>query len=217
MGMLNVGLDFVVENVLILVIVILKYVLEILVFVIFQENVIMLNVGLVFVVENVLILVIVILKYVLEILVFVMYQENVIMLNVGLVFVVENPNTCNSPLSCDRQICVDTFDGNSQCINLGNPCPFVNKCHNHECIDIDGIASCDLSIIDCDDGNECTIDSCSPSSGCTYDEITCDDGDRCTSEYCDPNFGCVIENDVDCDDGNPCTIDYCDEMRGCQI
>merc|ERR1712000_584628 len=129
----------------------------------------------------------------------------------------ECPNTCNSPLSCDRQICVDTFDGNSQCINLGNPCPFVNKCHNHECIDIDGIASCDLSIIDCDDGNECTIDSCSPSSGCTYDEITCDDGDRCTSEYCDPNFGCVIENDVDCDDGNPCTIDYCDEMRGCQI
>merc|ERR1712100_794305 len=129
----------------------------------------------------------------------------------------ECPNTCNSPLSCDRQICLDTFDGNSQCINLGNPCPFVNKCHNHECIDIDGIVSCDLSIIDCDDGNECTIDSCSPSSGCTYDEITCDDGDRCTSEYCDPNFGCVIENDVDCDDGNPCTIDYCDEMRGCQI
>merc|ERR1712000_473044 len=64
----------------------------------------------------------------------------------------ECPNTCNSPLSCDRQICLDTFDGNSQCINLGNPCPFVNKCHNHECIDIDGIASCDLSIIDCDDG-----------------------------------------------------------------
>merc|ERR1711862_914457 len=82
--------DYVVEHVQILVIVILKYVLEILVFVMFQENVIMLNVGLDFVVENVLILVIVILKYVLEILVFVIFQENVIMLNVGLVFVVEN-------------------------------------------------------------------------------------------------------------------------------
>merc|ERR1712224_977015 len=191
--------------------------LEIHVFVMLQMNVMKLNVELVFVVESVQILVIVILKYVLEILVFVMYQENVIMLNVELDFVVENVQTLVILLYhvIDKYVLIHLI--NSQCINLGNPCPFVNKCHNHECIDIDGIASCNLSIIDCDDGNECTIDSCSPSSGCTYDEITCDDGDRCTSEYCDPNFGCVIENDVDCDDGNPCTIDYCDEMRGCQI
>jgi len=73
---------------------------------------------------------------------------------------------------------------------------------------------------DCDDGNECTTDSCSNGScdntlQCTSHE-DCDDGDPCSDDYCFD--GCCYNTpecppDVFCDDGDPCTYDYC--IDGC--
>ncbi|OQC06310.1 MAG: Dictyostelium (slime mold) repeat protein [Candidatus Hydrogenedentes bacterium ADurb.Bin101] len=49
---------------------------------------------------------------------------------------------------------------------------------------------------DCDDGVECTSDSCDPATGCvnTPDDSLCDDGDPCTEDVCDPIEGCIHTN-----------------------
>jgi len=76
---------------------------------------------------------------------------------------------------------------------------------------------CDL--IDCADGDPCTLDSCL-SGNCFHHQILCDDGDPCTGEFgkdfCDPQTGeCQYPLWWDCDDGNECTFDLCDGVGGC--
>src|SRR5690606_32717803 len=71
----------------------------------------------------------------------------------------------------------------------------------------------------CDDGNECTVDSCSDVLGCEHvlaDEGTpCagTDGDFCTST-CNAIGSCQDGLAVSCDDANPCTVDTCDPSNG---
>jgi hypothetical protein len=71
----------------------------------------------------------------------------------------------------------------------------------------------------CDDGNECTIDTCSGEAGCTtqiLDGGECKDGDACTvGDHCEA--GDCVGNPVLCDDANPCTDDACDGFGGCQF
>jgi subtilisin family serine protease len=89
---------------------------------------------------------------------------------------------------------------------------------------------------DCDDGSECTDDTCSntrcsntpidcfidacttngcdPATGCINDPIQCADADACTVDACDPVVGC-FNTPNDCEDGNPCTVDHCDPAAGC--
>src|SRR4029453_13630285 len=45
----------------------------------------------------------------------------------------------------------------------------------------------------CDDGVDCTIDSCQSPAGCMHglDASRCDDHDICTSDSCDPVSGCT--------------------------
>lgn len=64
---------------------------------------------------------------------------------------------------------------------------------------------------ECDDGIDCTFDTCEP-EGCTHAAIdsVCDDGLFCTLDTCDGFTGCVNEPSDDvCDDGIACTIDTC--------
>ncbi|MDP6945921.1 MAG: hypothetical protein QF464_17355, partial [Myxococcota bacterium] len=67
----------------------------------------------------------------------------------------------------------------------------------------------------CDDGVDCTVDGCHEGSGCasTPDDGACDDGDACTSDVCDPTEGCEYAT-IDCDDGLHCTLDGCDAGTG---
>jgi subtilisin family serine protease len=95
----------------------------------------------------------------------------------------------------------------------------------------------------CDDHNACTVDTCTPATGCQHTVVpdgtsctdgnlcngaevchgttctpgtplVCDDGNPCTSNLCAPATGCLF---VDaCDDGDPCTTDSCDLVTGCQ-
>ena len=70
---------------------------------------------------------------------------------------------------------------------------------------------------DCSDGIDCTIDSCNEDADeCEHsaDDSKCDDDDACTIDTCDPLTGCTYE-DVDCDDGDQCTEDSCDPAIGC--
>jgi hypothetical protein len=69
--------------------------------------------------------------------------------------------------------------------------------------------------VDCDDGVECTIDTCDPATGAcsnTPDDTYCDDGLFCNGvETCDPLNDCQAGTSPDCDDGDVCTDDFCDE------
>jgi len=70
--------------------------------------------------------------------------------------------------------------------------------------------------VDCDDGNECTDDSCvAGKCSHTNNDSPCDDGQQCsTNDHC-VNGVCVGESSMNCDDNNPCTEDSCDDAQGC--
>ncbi len=71
----------------------------------------------------------------------------------------------------------------------------------------------------CDDGNTCTVDSCSPSAGCQYAAspapASCDDNNACTVADSCIGTACVGGAALACDDANPCTIDACNALSGC--
>ena len=67
----------------------------------------------------------------------------------------------------------------------------------------------------CDDKLPCTLDDVCTPQGCKGVEIECDDGNECTMDYCSfltgiCSFGTGGLQGVNCDDGNPCTsVDKC--------
>uniref|UniRef100_A0A6B2LKU6 Uncharacterized protein n=1 Tax=Arcella intermedia TaxID=1963864 RepID=A0A6B2LKU6_9EUKA len=73
------------------------------------------------------------------------------------------------------------------------------------------------SLLDCNDGDGCSVDSAAGPFGgryCIHVPVVCDDGNACTLDGC-IDGDCVFE-DVDCDDGVPCTLDSCDISYGCE-
>ena len=87
-------------------------------------------------------------------------------------------------------------------------------------------------VLDCNDGNPCTDDSCDPVLGCQHSNntdpcndgnectildrcaagscggtaVVCNDSNACTTDSCSPTLGCVFTNNTAaCDDGNSCT------------
>lgn len=69
----------------------------------------------------------------------------------------------------------------------------------------------------CDDGNPCTVDSCSSlDQTCIHLPYPCDDGNPCNgAESCQPGIGCLSPEPLDCDDSDPCTVDGCQPDTGC--
>ena len=69
----------------------------------------------------------------------------------------------------------------------------------------------------CDDGNECTADTCLGEAGCQQEALTgdeCKDGNPCSvADHCEA--GVCVGSPVECDDENVCTDDSCDETGGC--
>ena len=72
------------------------------------------------------------------------------------------------------------------------------------------------SVLDCDDKNPCTDDSCDPKSGCvnTANVADCEDGNPCTlGDKCNSTY-CTHGTNKACNDGNLCTADKCDTVTG---
>jgi hypothetical protein len=75
-----------------------------------------------------------------------------------------------------------------------------------------------LEASECDDGNDCTEDSCSEG---TCGHATLRDGTPCAQGYCNGIPGgevCVTRRclaDEDCDDGADCTLDVCNDSSLC--
>jgi hypothetical protein len=123
-------------------------------------------------------------------------------------------------------------------LELHTPCSVTNEfgtCQGLRLCEEQGLSACDASmpaletcngiddncngVVDeatCDDGNECTQDSCDPDNGCQHEALDvgeCKDGDPCTAaDHC--VAGLCVGSLVSCDDGNACTDDICTEA-GC--
>jgi hypothetical protein len=90
----------------------------------------------------------------------------------------------------------------------GNPCT-VDACVSGECTNVpvsDGML--------CDDASVCTVSSECQAGACVgVYWITCDDGEECTDDSCDAVEGCFaipVANGSACDDENACTLtDVC--------
>ena len=91
-------------------------------------------------------------------------------------------------------------------------CTPHDYCQDGQCIEDDPIP--------CNDGNDCTIDTCVRDSGCVFsarptnEDQSCDDGNPCTIEDECSNKVCrgVARS---CDDDDPCTMDTCNQNRYC--
>jgi hypothetical protein len=141
-----------------------------------------------------------------------------------------NPDACQSghctgPPSgiCDDQnpCTVDVCDPVTGCSHSpvtdgiscsdGNICNGSEVCHSGVCIP--------GTPLNCDDGNPCTQDPCSPTQGCQphvpLTGTACPDSNPCTDDVC--QSGTCVHTPVTCaDDGNSCTDETCDPVLGCQ-
>jgi len=178
--------------------------------------------------------------------------------------VFEDDNLCNGTLLCDLQhfpykceidpftlvACnnsQDTFCKENLCVIETGECEMAPVHEGEICEDGDfctkvtaclsGICGA-VELVDCDDDNICTDDSCDSKLGCIHmpntlgcnDDNACTEGDFCENsackggpepecddgvfcnglEECDPETGCVDGEPPTCDDGNECTEDSCE-------
>jgi hypothetical protein len=121
---------------------------------------------------------------------------------------------CNDDNLCTDDSCGDDgeclFALNSVPCDDSNLCTTEDHCQLGECLG--------SGVLHCNDGNECTDDTCVPESGCQYtaNSAPCDDNNVCTlNDQCAKGW-CGAGSVVDCDDGSPCTADSCDPVLGCQ-
>ncbi|NUN15962.1 MAG: hypothetical protein HUU55_20235 [Myxococcales bacterium] len=124
-----------------------------------------------------------------------------------------------APVSCDdtNPCTIDDCAMGVGCsyVPTTGPCDDKNLCTvNDAC---SGALCVGGSPKNCDDGEECTKDTCDPVKGCLHANLgqVCDDGNECTTATCS-NGVCKLVATIVCNDGNACTVDSCDPKVGCQ-
>ena len=127
----------------------------------------------------------------------------------------DDDNPCTQGDACEDGSCEggENFCGcetDKDCLDWGDPCedPWV-------CVD-EGCQPADDGPVVCDDGNDCTTESCEDGE-CVFEPdegASCDDGEPCTwDDECVE--GSCEGTPADCDDGNPCTDgDVCSPETG---
>jgi hypothetical protein len=86
-------------------------------------------------------------------------------------------------------------------------CDDDNDCTEDKCAGTDGCLNEILESGSCDDDNPCTVADHCASGMCLGNLVECDDKNSCTDDSCDGTGGCLFTNNTaDCDDQNPCTI-----------
>jgi hypothetical protein len=111
---------------------------------------------------------------------------------------------------CDPRTghCLFTSEGNTSYCEDGSICTLGDRCRAGVCQP--------GAPMDCDDGNDCTEDSCREVSGCYHQPLTggccqngrniCDDGNPCTDDLCVDGGSCLnVNNAAACDDFDACT------------
>lgn len=102
-------------------------------------------------------------------------------------------NVCQINDGTDTQPCTRSTDGVS--CSDGDACTKNDQCTG---------GACDGPATPCDDGNECTVDTCNSEMGCRHDPVPF--GGDCGDGHCDGIGGCVTCANVGqaCSTGNPC-------------
>lgn len=123
------------------------------------------------------------------------------------------PVVCDDGVPCTADACDEQTAG-CIAIALDSNCDDGTFCNGAEICD--PVTDCQPGLaITCDDGVDCTNDSCDEvADACAFvtDAMQCDDGTFCNgAETCDAVLGCVPEADFGCEDFVLCTIDSCDE------
>jgi hypothetical protein len=121
--------------------------------------------------------------------------------------------SCNDGNPCTDDSCDPasgcTYAPNAALCDDDNVCTTVDQCQNAECKG--------AGMLNCNDGNPCTDDSCDPVTGCLHVNNTavCSDGNQCTPKDVCTKGACLGMGVKDCDDSNPCTDDACHPTLGC--
>jgi hypothetical protein len=119
--------------------------------------------------------------------------------------------------ACHISVCVEST---GECtVPQDIVCPNL-ECHDNGCNPETGcysdvIEGCCISDSECDDGYNCTTDTCLGVDGCT--NTPCASGDACNVLVdCDPLTCAPYTTPVTCaDDGDPCTVELCVDGLGC--
>jgi len=145
--------------------------------------------------------------------------------------VCDDGNPCTGPDKCSEGGCAGAIlppdelvdldclcqaDVDCQALDDGNACNGNLMCDNSAVPPVCVIAP--GSILDCQDDNPCTSDSCDPELGCVFlvdPTGDCSDGNECNGKEACEGGGCVPGAPPVCDDSNPCTTDSCGETAGC--
>ena len=110
-----------------------------------------------------------------------------------------------------------------QCSLAGDKATHIVDCDDGDpCTVGDGCAATgclERIAVACDDGNPCTSDACDRTTGaCVFTPVdgkACSDNDPCTAkDHCEGGV-CVAGGATPCNDGNPCTTDFCTSLLGC--
>lgn len=123
------------------------------------------------------------------------------------------PEDCDDGNPCTLDTCKPkegcTYSFSSAPCNDADACTLGDFCSEGACV-----GSQDLI---CNDGNDCTDDSCDTDAGCQFvpNVEPCEDGNQCTiSDVCTDGW-CKGTGAKDCDDLNVCTTNYCNPEQGC--
>jgi hypothetical protein len=133
------------------------------------------------------------------------------------------PSDCNDGNPCTDDAC-DPDSGGADvngCTHTNNtaPCTDGTVCTQGDVCA--GGACIPGPSLNCDDGIQCTLDSCDPMNGCqnnaaALDGQPCDDGNTCSGpDTCSAGVCSGPTLPQNCDDNDPCTEDLCDPMGGC--
>ena len=115
----------------------------------------------------------------------------------------------------DKGYCAYTSDKNKdncaeqiKCLS-NSDCDDGNECTDDTCKDYACVNAANTAV--CDDGDACTEnDKCADSACVSGAALTCQDGIDCTTDACDPATGCTFTpSNSACDDGEGCTEDLC--------
>ena len=122
---------------------------------------------------------------------------------------------------CDDGNACTTGDGceAGECVGKGTlDCDDGEQCTADACTPTLGCIHPPLNGVSCDDGDVCTDGDLCVTGVCQGFGSDCDDGLNCTLDTCKADGGCIsIPKDADCDDGLWCNgAETCDGTLGCQ-
>ena len=129
------------------------------------------------------------------------------------------PLTCADSNPCTTDACNPASGCEFPPVSAGTSCADGNLCNGTETCNATGTCAPGTALT-CNDGNPCTTDSCSASTGCVTAPAaagtSCSDGDMCNgAETCSRGTHmCVAGRAVNCDDGDSCTTDGCTPATG---